>query len=93
MLQAERIFAEGERIGKVLNKSEKEALRKGVLSDEQRSRRAGLIPTAIEHLGGRHFTVEEHAKLEREALSPRGGGEGRAGGRQVGEDPDRGAQA
>ena len=68
MLQAEKIVAEGERIGRVLNTSEKVALRKGVLSDEQRSRRAGLIPAAIEHLGGRHFTEEEHAKLERDAL-------------------------
>lgn len=67
--QAERIVAEGERIGRDLNAKEARAKALGVLSDEARARRSGLIPSAIEHLGGRHHTVEEHGKLEREALA------------------------
>jgi len=65
--QARQIVAEGERIGRELNAQERRALKMGVLSDSQRARRSGLIPAAIEHLGARRFSEQEHAKLERTA--------------------------
>jgi hypothetical protein len=64
MRQAPKIVAHGERIGRRLNELEQAALKRGVLTDEQMARRSGLVPAAIEHLGARHFTEREHAKLE-----------------------------
>jgi hypothetical protein len=67
--QADKIVAEGERIGGKLNELERHALARGVISDSQRARRSALIPAAIEHLGGRYFREHEHAALERAALA------------------------
>jgi hypothetical protein len=67
--QAEKIVAEGTRLGHEGRRLDTEAAKLGVVSDEARAKGAALIPGKIEHLGGRHFTVEEHARLEREALA------------------------
>jgi hypothetical protein len=64
MKQAPKIVAHGERIGRRLNELERQALKRGVLTDEQMARRSGLIPAAIEHLGARHFSEREHKALE-----------------------------
>jgi len=66
--QAEKIVAEGTRLGREGRALDTEAGKVGVISDEARAKGAALIPGKIEHLGGRHFTVKEHAHLEREAL-------------------------
>jgi hypothetical protein len=64
--QAPAIIAEAERVGRVQRKADLEKARLRV-GEPERYRRAALEVPAIEHMGARHFTVEEHAKLEREA--------------------------
>lgn len=64
--QAPRLFAAANRGALALNAKEAEAIRLGVL-DPKAARRAKLIPWAIEHMGARHFTVDEHARLEKAA--------------------------
>jgi hypothetical protein len=66
LAQAGRIVAEAERHGRALNAAD---VAKGAagIDEPARMRRAALEVPAIEHMGARHFTVREHAQLEREA--------------------------
>jgi hypothetical protein len=67
LAQAKRIVAAGERHGGQLVAGDVRAAELK-LADAEELRRARLKVTAVEHLGARHFTVEEHARLERNAL-------------------------
>lgn len=66
MDQAEKIVAEAEEHGRARNVKEQELIDKGVLDAAQAKRRR-LMPTAIRHMGARHYTVQDHARVEREA--------------------------
>ena len=68
MAQAERIVAAGEKAGErlVAGDARKAELR---LADSEELRRARLKVAAVEHMGARHYTVEQHAALERDALA------------------------
>lgn len=66
MAQAERIVAEGERHGRQLNAGDAESVAAGLI-DPNAAKRAALSVPALEHMGARHFTVEEHQALERDA--------------------------
>lgn len=65
--QAKRIVDAGIEHAKRLNEREREAIRLGLLDERQATRRR-LFPVAMSHGDARHFTVEEHARLERTAL-------------------------
>lgn len=66
MAQGPKILAEGTRIGGDLHAGDM-ANAAAELGDEHALRRSGLIVPAVTHMGGRHFTVEEHQALERQA--------------------------
>lgn len=67
MAQAHKIVSEGERLGLHLNEGDAASVEAKII-DPKQARRAALSVTALEHLGGRHFTVEEHKALESAAL-------------------------
>lgn len=66
MAQVERIVAEGERHGARLNEGDVASAEAKIL-DPDAAKRSALSVTALEHMGARHFTVEEHAALEKAA--------------------------
>jgi hypothetical protein len=67
LAQAKRIVGAGERHGGQLVVGDVRAAELK-LADAEELRRARLKITAVEHMGARHFTVEEHARLEHDAL-------------------------
>jgi hypothetical protein len=64
---ATKIFEQARVNAKHLDAGDQELIRLGAL-DAESAARAKLIYPAIEHLGARHVSVEEHARLERHAL-------------------------
>jgi hypothetical protein len=67
MGQAGKIVAAGVAHGERLFKGDRGLMAREILSEESGTR-SPLIVAAVEHMGGRHFTVAEHRVLEREAL-------------------------
>jgi hypothetical protein len=65
LAQAPKIVAEGERLGATLHAGDVENAAAG-LGNEHALERSSLSVTALQHLGARHFTVEEHQALERQ---------------------------
>lgn len=64
--QIPQIVAHAQETGRRFNTAEAEANRLRVLEPE--ARRAALMDYAMSHMDARHFTVEEHARLEQAAL-------------------------
>lgn len=64
--RARDIVAEGERHGGRLNTADAANQESGILNAAA-AKRSRLTVPAIEHMGARHFTVEEHQALERQA--------------------------
>ena len=103
LAQAKAIVAEAERHGRALNAADVQKAALGI-EEAPRLRRAALETPALEHMGARHFTVEQHRQLERNAAQAEkaavdayaggedaGRSEGRAGRSQCGSRaPDRG---
>jgi hypothetical protein len=85
LAQAERIVAEAERHGRALNAADTAKGAAGI-DEPARMRRAALEVPAIEHMGARHFTVEEHA-----GAGARRGEGGEGGGGAVPDREDRGS--
>jgi hypothetical protein len=69
LAQKDRIVAEGERLGRQLNAGDEALLRARVLDSPEQAKRRRLLEVAISHAGARHVTVEEHARLERDAAA------------------------
>jgi hypothetical protein len=65
--QAKAILSEAERHGRDSRRRDREKAGLG-LAEQGRYGRAALETVALEHMGARHFTVDEHRALEREAL-------------------------
>jgi hypothetical protein len=68
MAQAERIAATGIEHGRRLTAADRELMARNVLADDS-GYRSRLMHAAIEHMGARHFTVDEHRALEKAALA------------------------
>lgn len=66
MSQAKAIVAEAERHGRALNAADVEKANLGI-EEAPRLKRAALETPALEHMGARHFTVDEHRALEADA--------------------------
>lgn len=66
MAQAEKVVQAGQTVGRLRRAQDAEELRLG-LQHPRAVERARLMPYAIAHMDGRHFTVEEHQALERSA--------------------------
>jgi hypothetical protein len=66
MAQGPRIVAEAERHGRKLNAGDVASAEAKII-DPLAARRSALSVTALQHMGARHFTAEEHAALERDA--------------------------